>query len=274
MEEINYNELFGIEEAAGEPAEGENEQEVAAPADEGEKEEEVAAPQSKEENAAYAAARRRAEAESATKIRKAREEAEAYIDSVLREMKLTDPYTGKPITNRQEYEAYRTGYHKDVAENIKAKTGMSDEELNEYIGSIPEVKEAKETAAKLKEERAQEGLQREIDKITKLNPEIKSLEDLAKMEHFDAFYAKVQRGYSFEDAYILVNRDTIINGKAEAARQAAVNAAKSKGHMAPVKSHGGGAVSAPADIREEYRKFMPGLSDAEIDEHYARYRKE
>lgn len=272
MDEINYNELFEIEEAAEEPVEGANEQEVAEP--EGEKEEEVAAPQSKEENAAYAAARRRAEAESEAKIRKAREEAEAYVNDAIRGMKLTDPYTNRPITNREEYENYKKGYHKDVAENIKAKTGMSDEELNEYIGSIPEVKEAKETAAKLREERAQEGMQREIEKIAKLNPEIKSLEDLTKMEHFEEFYAKVQRGYSFEDAYILVNRDTIINGKAEAARQAAVNAAKSKGHMAPVKSHGGGTVSAPADIREEYRKFMPGLSDTEIDAHYAKYRKE
>lgn len=132
MDEVNLNELFGIvPEAAEGPApeggEGEKEQETAEPAaeaeePEGAKEEDIAAPQqSKEENAAYAAARRRAEAESEGKIRKAREEAEAYVDGVIRDMKLVNPYTQQPIRTKKEYEEYRKGFHDDTGRSIREK---------------------------------------------------------------------------------------------------------------------------------------------------------
>lgn len=274
MDKINYNELFEIE-PAPEAEEGAEEQEVAEPAGtEGAKVEEVAEPQSKEENAAFAAARRRAEAESETKIKKAREDADAYVDGIIKDMKLVNPYTQKPITTKAEYEEYKKGYREDTGKSILEKTGMSQQEFDEYVDSIPEVKMAKETATQLREEKAQEGLRREVEKITKLDPDIKSIEDLSQMENFDSFYKLVQRGYSFEDAYLSVNRDKLLSRSNAAAKQAAVNAAKSKEHMTPITSHGAGAVNAPADIRAEYRKLMPGLTDAEIDAHYLRYRKE
>ena len=120
--DIDYSEVFGLE-----PETGEEAQEVTAPAEQGAEEQESAAPAVEEvaqppedqadeggkteDDARYAAARRKAEAERDAEIerirRESQEETRRAIDEAIRSSGMTNPYTGQPITSKEELDAYQ-----------------------------------------------------------------------------------------------------------------------------------------------------------------------
>lgn len=317
MEDIDYGALFGIgaEGAEGtEPAEpsaettaqGANEQEPAEPAAVEEPEDtttggaEGAAQgtggnspegqdgeqkqQTPEQNAQFAAARRKAEAERDAAIAKAKEDAKAEaqrtIDEAFRNSGLTNPYTKKPITSKAEYDEYRARFEAEKKARILKKSGMSDEEFQQFVQGLPEVKQAKEaqaaaeTAARqAREQQAKLKVEEQLKEITALDPTIQDLKDLAKMETYPKFYELVKRGNTLTDAFKLANYDALTGRAAAASRQAAINSAQGKQHLSPTTQRGAGAVSVPADIKAEYLAFNPDATDAEIQQHYNRYMK-
>ena len=317
MEDIDYGALFGIgaEGAEGtEPAEpsaettaqGANEQEPAEPAAVEEPEDtttggaEGAAQgtggnspegqdgeqkqQTPEQNAQFAAARRKAEAERDAAIAKAKEDAKAEaqrtIDEAFRNSGLTNPYTKKPITSKAEYEEYRARFEAEKKARILKKSGMSDEEFQQFVQGLPEVKQAKEAQAaaetaerQAREQQAKLKVEEQLKEISALDPSIQELKDLAKMETYPKFYELVKRGNSLTDAFKLANYDALTGRAAAASRQAAINSAQGKQHLSPTTQRGAGAVSVPADIKAEYLAFNPDATDAEIQQHYNRYMK-
>lgn len=317
MEDIDYGALFGIgaEGAEGtEPAEpsaettaqGANEQEPAEPAAVEEPEDtttggaEGAAQgtggnspegqdgeqkqQTPEQNAQFAAARRKAEAERDAAIAKAKEDAKAEaqrtIDEAFRNSGLTNPYTKKPITSKAEYEEYRARFEAEKKARILKKSGMSDEEFQQFVQGLPEVKQAKEARAaaetaerQAREQQAKLKVEEQLKEITALDPTIQDLKDLAKMETYPKFYELVKRGNTLTDAFKLANYDALTGRAAAASRQAAINSAQGKQHLSPTTQRGAGAVSVPADIKAEYLAFNPDATDAEIQQHYNRYMK-
>lgn len=317
MEDIDYGALFGIgaEGAEGtEPAEpsaettaqGANEQEPAEPAAVEEPEDtttggaEGAAQgtggnspegqdgeqkqQTPEQNAQFAAARRKAEAERDAAIAKAKEDAKAEaqrtIDEAFRNSGLTNPYTKKPITSKAEYDEYRARFEAEKKARILKKSGMSDEEFQQFVQGLPEVKQAKEAQAaaetaerQAREQQAKLKVEEQLKEITALDPTIQDLKDLAKMETYPKFYELVKRGNTLTDAFKLANYDALTGRAAAASRQAAINSAQGKQHLSPTTQRGAGAVSVPADIKAEYLAFNPDATDAEIQQHYNRYMK-
>ena len=65
---------------------------------------------------------------------------------------MTNPYTKKPITSKAEYEEYRERFEEEKKSHLLRKSGMSDEEFNQFVQNLPEVREARE--AKLAAEKA------------------------------------------------------------------------------------------------------------------------
>lgn len=118
-------------------------------------------------------------------------------------------------------------------------------------------------------EETERKLNEELAQIAKLDPGIKSLDDLAKTEHFDEIVAKVQRGYSLTDAYTLANI-----GKLNAAgRQKALNAA-GKDHLRALGGDTGGApVTVPKAVLDSYHMMLPHMSDEDIAKDYAKRMK-
>lgn len=317
MEDIDYGALFGIgaEGAEGtEPAEpsaettaqGANEQEPAEPAAVEEPEDTTTGgaegadqgtggnspegqdgeqkQQTPEQNAQFAAARRKAEAERDAAIAKAKEDAKAEaqrtIDEAFRNSGLTNPYTKKPITSKAEYDEYRARFEAEKKARILKKSGMSDEEFQQFVQGLPEVKQAKEaqaaaeTAARqAREQQAKLKVEEQLKEITALDPTIQDLKDLAKMETYPKFYELVKRGDTLTDAFKLANYDALTGRAAAASRQAAINSAQGKQHLSTTTQRGAGAVSVPADIKAEYLAFNPDATDAEIQQHYNRYMK-
>lgn len=316
MEDIDYGALFGIDEGGNEqeaaaPAEGTeeaqgaNEQEVAEPAETKETTKETdgaaesggaeddmgegtespeAAAQSSDDNARFAAARRKAEAERDAAIEKAKQDAAAQaqrvIDEAFRNSGMVNPYTKKPITSKAEYDEYKKQFDAEQKAGMMKKSGMSEEEFNQFVANLPEVrvanqaKEAAESAAKqAREQQAKLKVDEQLKEINALDPSIKELKDLSKMETYPVFYELVKKGNTLTDAFKLANYEALTRNAAAASRQAAINAAQSKQHLSQTAARGAGAVSVPADVKEAYRAFNPNATDAEIQQHYNKYVK-
>lgn len=240
--------------------------------------------QTPEQNAQFAAARRKAEAERDAAIAKARQdakdEAQRTIDEAFRSSGLTNPYTKKPITSKAEYDEYRTRLEADRKARLLKKSGMSDEEFQQFVQGLPEVKQAKEAQAaaetaalQAREQQAKLKVEEQLKEISALDPTIQELKDLAKMETYPKFYELVKKGNSLTDAFKLANYDALTGRAAAASRQAAINSAQGKQHLSPTTQRGAGAVSVPADVKAEYLAFNPNATDAEIQQHYNRYMK-
>lgn len=294
MNEIDYGALYGVEdttssvetaEVADQPdtteAQGAEEQDIAAPAVEAGAE---TGEQSPEERSKYAAARRKAEAEKDAAVAQAKAEAKAeadrYLDEVFKNSGIINPYTKKPVTSKAEFDEYKAKMEAEKRRNIVKKSGLSDEEFDEFVNNLPDVKNAKEAVAKAEaaekvanEAKAKARVDEQLKEISALDPTVKEMADLAKMPEYDAFYALVKKGISLTEAFKIATYDRQMQKAASVSKQQALNAANSKSHMTPTQQRGAGAVTVPGDVAEAYRAFNPGATDAEIQRHYNQYLK-
>ena len=305
---IDYNALFGIEDAGAEvtePAEpseetaaveGEEAGEIADPSDDitqepadgvdsGEdKPGEEGQPQTPQERARYAAARRKAEAQRDAAVEQARKEAREEADRILSDAfaktGLMNPYTKQPIRTRAEFEAFDKQRQEESRKSFMKKNGMNDEQYDAFVASLPEVQAAAEAKARAdqqeraaREQEARAKLDDQVKQISKLDPAIRDLESLIRSENYDKVYGLVQKGYELADAFRIVHFDRLSQKQVAAARQQTTNSARSKSHMSQTAARGAGAVNVPADIKAQYRSMIPGITDAEIQRHYASYMK-
>ena len=272
--EINYDELFGLEsenteEVADPPAEETTDTvEETADTEEtaGEKESEPAeqtVEQTKEERAAHAAARRKAEEDA--RVSKG-------VDDAIASLGLVNPYTGKAVTNKAEFEEYGKSVGKEKEDAFLDKTGLTKEELKSYVDGLPEMQQAKRMQADMELQKQKTALDAAIAEVTKIDPAIKTLDDLQKLPNYGEIYDKAMRGYTLADAYLVVNRDKLTQKASAAAKQAALNNL-GKDHMKPTTSRGEGQIDVPADVMENYRLLNPKATDAEIREHYNKHHK-
>lgn len=300
-ENIDYGELFGIEESentqeAAEPAmdhqeqpQGEKEQETAEPAGEDTQEalneerdpEEPDAgdgdekQQSAEENAAYAAIRRKAEAQRDAAVLRAREDAQRAINDIIRNSGMVNPYTGKRITTKDEYDEYKARFESERKAAVLQKSGMSDEEFNAFVDSLPQVQQARdaqraaeEALHEANEAKARANIAEQLGEISKLNPEIRELKDLAAMDTYPRLYELVKKGNTLSDAYRLANFDKLTQSAANRARQTAISSIQSKRHMGQTTQRGTGATPVPDEVKQMYKMLNPEATDAEIQTHY------
>lgn len=267
-------------------AQGAEEQEAAAPAVEGEEDPEQPQTEAQEQepktdrDAQFAAARRKAEAERDAAIARAKEDAQRQVDEFFKNSGLMNPYTGQPITTRAEYEAYRERFEADQKAKLMEKAGITQEEFQAFVQGLPEVRaarqakaEAEAAARQAREQEAKARVDEQLRQIQAIDPTVKELGDLAKLDTYPKLYDMVKRGYSILDAYRLANYDTLTQRAAEASRKAAINSVQSKQHLKATESRGGGAIPVPDSVLEEYRALNPGATKEEIQKHYQSYMK-
>ena len=304
--EIDYGAVFDVE--VPETTTGAEETEIAAPSEEtgtttataqGAEEQEAAAPAVEEteeseqpqaeapeqepktdRDAQFAAARRKAEAERDAAIAQAKEDAQKQVDEFFKTSGLMNPYTGQPITTRAEYEAYRERFEADQKAKLMEKAGITQEEFQAFVQGLPEVRAARQTKAEAeaaarqaREQEAKARVDEQLRQIRAIDPTVKELGDLAKLDTYPKLYDMVKRGYSILDAYRLANYDTLTQRAAEASRKAAINSVQSKQHLKATESRGGGAIPVPDSVLEEYRVLNPGATKEEIQKHYQSYMK-
>jgi len=274
MNEIDYGSVFGVEATDGvnESAPAEQTTAEATTTEEPAGEKEIApAKQSAEENSKYAAARRKAEQERDAAIAQARAEAQRSIDDSIRALNIENPYTGRTIQSKAEYDAYQRQLAAEKRTQVAESAGMSEQEFNSFVSNLPEVREYKQAAEAARQQQQRMVLDEQIQEIAKLDPSISTVQDLMQRPEYQQVYNLVRKGNSIVDAYKLVYFDKLTANASTAAKQAALNSANSKEHLTATTARGAGSLTVPADVKAMYKSMMPDVTDAEIQEHYNKF---
>lgn len=270
--------LFGEEgEDAGveatEPADQSEETTEAVSEETGETEEEGTAEpteQSAEDNARYAAIRRRAEED-------ARRRYESEMNAINQQVAamcqgVTHPVTGEPITTVSEYMDALAIQQRKASEQALEEKGLDPKLIDRMIAQNPVVMQAQQVLAQTQQNEAEAQLKRDIAEVSKYDPNIKGLQDLAALPNFPDMVAMVERSggkISIVDAYKALNFDAFMSQTNEAARQQAINQMRGKAH---ITSQGTGVatenddVEVPSEIMSRWKE--QGKTEKQIRELY------
>lgn len=299
--DLDYNELFGIEAED----EGAEEQEVADPAAdeetdevevEGEEEQEPAEPASvddedtdtqdskpgrTEEDAKYAAARRRAEAERDRMVEQARREERERANDLIRRVGIRNPMkSGSNFETMEDLEVYeREVAQRKLQQGLRSGTATG-EDIARSVMQSEAMKPIMDMRREMEQRRAaenqaavQQRIRADVEAISKLDPDVKGIDDILNAPEYPQIIERVKRGDSLQDAYRLVYWDKLSTRQAQAAGQAARNRAAGKNHLQPTRSKGAGSVEVTQDVIEEYQRIMPDATPEEIRKYEAKYRK-
>lgn len=240
-------------------------------------------PEERRENAA-----RRRQAELQTAIQEAVQEAlrqreEQYLseqDLFFRQAGLVNPFTKKPITNMEEFQAWREEQDNQKLQRELQSGKLTKETLNDLIEKHPAVQaakqkqqEAEQQAEAQREEAFRRNVEQQLIEIRKTDPSITSISDLMNRPYSQAFYEAVKRGNNFADAFYLATRGQEKEQIAEAARQSAVNNLTGKNHLKPTSFGGKAGATVTAEDRKMYRLFNPDASDEAIQKYQNKYMK-
>lgn len=255
--------------------------------------------QSPEERRANAARRRQQEQQAAidAAVSAARQEEQQRAADAMKNLfaraGMRNTFTGEPITSQEEFDAWQTRFRNEQLQSQLAEGKLTVDGLNALVDDHPVVKQAREVltttqlpaadpapqqpaAQPTADQQAVDAarIQAEISEISKLDPTVKSLGDILNGPKGKEFYAYVQRGYSFLDAFRSANFDRLVEAKAQAARQQAGVNDRGKSHMSGAgNSRGSGAMSVPAADMAMFRAFNPNATEADIQAYYNKYMK-
>ena len=225
-----------------------------------------------EEDSRYAAARRNAEAALKAEREKIARDRETMESDIISSLGIVDPSTGNVINTKGDLEKYRAAQTRAEIQALALRSGISEDELSAMIDRHPEVVKARIAQQEAETAAAKSRINAQLAEISKLDPSIKSVDDLVRTDNYAEIKNKVQIGYSLADAYKLVNFDRLSARSGEAGKQAAINSISSKSHLTttPVGTAGSIAVVVPEDIKTAYRQINPGITDEEIAKHYSK----
>ena len=263
-------------------AEGEEVQEVAEPGAEGSveqtqtvtdgeetgvNEDGTAEPQtqSDEMNRIYADARRKAEAEAERKF--SQKQAELDKRYAERFAGLVNPETGKPITNAEEYFEALAAQERATIREQMTNAGVDASLLEKVIEANPAVQEAKRALQEINSERSEQQLKSDMEAIVAMDPTLSSVADVDNAPGIqDALEYAIHHNVNLADAYKIVNFDRLSSARVDAAKQSAINQAKSKSHMKT--ADGSSYVDKQKEIPESemsiWKRAFPNKSDKEL----------
>jgi len=267
--------------AGQEPEEDAGEKAEKAPANEADPQ---LTPEQRNENAAR---RRRQEQQAAIEqavnnaIAQEREKSRSEWTAFFEKANLKNTLTGQPIKTLDEFNTWAADFEAAKLQRDLKAGKLTPEGLEKAISNSPIMQKMKEIAERdeaVKHENemaaAKVKIEAELQEIHKLDPTISKTEDLLKMPTAKEFYEYVRKGNSFLDAYYLANRDRLTAQTAEAAKQQAMNAARSKEHLQPMgATRGAGASTVPSDEMELFKLLNPNATEAEIQTYYNKSKK-
>lgn len=243
-------------------------------------------PLTEEQRRENAAQRRRAETQAAIDraveeaVKAERDRAKAEMDAFFASAALKNTITGKPITNMEEYNDWKQAFDANQLQKDLKAGRLTPEALQKVIEQTPAMQQVQQLARRQAEQQRQQAqaaaqarVDQEIAEIHKLDPSINGVKDLLNMPKAKEFYDLVKKGNSFLDAFRLANFEALAAKQAEAARQQAMNNARSKDHLTATGGQRGvGAAPVPADEMALFRLINPGATDAEIQDYYNKKR--
>lgn len=187
-----------------------------------------------------------------------------------------NPFTGKPIRTERDYLEYeRARQQQDRREELQ-RAGLSEDTIRSAVQQevAPLKRELLESRLAGMRERAravnaaaEQEISRALGNIAAIDPNIRSLEDIARLPTAERFKELVDKGIGIEDAYYLANRETVTQRSAKMAYAKGTRAGASRTHLAPIASPDApGQISVPKEFAENFRAFLPNATDKEIRE--------
>lgn len=191
-----------------------------------------------------------------------------------------NPETGADIHTMQDYfdamdAQNRIARQKAIEQATANQTAEQRAALQRLIDNDPEKAQLKAEMEELKAARvndeAQAAFNADFAALQKIEPSLKTTADLAKLENFDKMVELVQKnGLDMVTAYKALNYGKAVQSGTEAGRQAAINAAKSKGHLA---AHGGANMpgkekTMSSGMLAKAHEYFPDKSDEELQKLY------
>ena len=216
-------------------------------------------------NAIYADARRRAEAEARRK--------QSAIDAQYAEKfkGFTNPITGKPINSAQDYFDALSAQEQLATKKTLADNGLDPDLIEKAVNNSPAIKAANLVLQEQRLKEVQTYLEKQIEEVGKIDPDIKSAKDIEQSERYPEVLRYVNENHlSVVDAYKLVYADKLVGNKTAAIKQQAINNAKSQQHLTATEgsTKGSDLREVPSSIIDQWRNFFPDKTDAQIRELY------
>ena len=153
------------------------------------------------------------------------------------------------------------------ARNKMQEAGIDPEMLDRAIANSPIVRRAEEIEKANMELQTKQMIEEDIQTILKLDPSVGTADDIYGQENFNDVvkYCNDHPGVRMSEAYKLVNFDRLASVKAQASKQAAINQAKSKGHMtlAAGVTDTDKSVDIPEDQKAQWARWFPNKSEKE-----------
>lgn len=209
-------------------------------------------------------------------------EAQARIDRQIAQRfgQYKNPATGKNIATLDDYfaamDAQAEQSRQEAIDRMTANQSREQQEaLRQILANDPEKRRlnarVQELEQKQIDEQAGAAFNRDFAELQKLEPALKTVNDLEKLDGFDKIVQLVQEnGLGMVTAYKAVNYDRATQASQAAGKQAAINAAKGKNHLA---AHDGQAQPGTQKVMSESmlnlaKEAFPDKSDAEIQKLY------
>lgn len=209
-------------------------------------------------------------------------EAQARIDRQIAQRfgQYKNPATGKNIATLDDYfaamDAQAEQSRQEAIDRMTANQSREQQEaLRQILANDPEKRRlnarVQELEQKQLDEQAGAAFNRDFAELQKLEPALKTVNDLEKLDGFDKIVQLVQeKGLDMVTAYKAVNYGRATQASQAAGKQAAINAAKGKNHLA---AHDGQAQPGTQKVMSESmlnlaKEAFPDKTDAEIQKLY------
>ena len=226
---------------------------------------EITEEQPEDRNAAFARVRREAEAKANRKM--------SALDAEVAERfkGLSNPITGQPITSVREYFDALDAQDKLATQKKLADNGIDPELIDKAVNNSPAVKAATLVLQEQRLKEVQTYLEKQVEEVGKIDPDIHSAADIEKSERYPEIYRYVNENHlSVVDAYKLAYADKLNERKTAAVKQQAINNAKSQQHLTATEGNvkSSDLKEVPSSVIEKWRMFFPDKTDAQIRELY------
>ena len=237
---------------------------------EGTEETEETHEQTPEENAQYAAIRRKAEADAQRKYETMRANEQKQIDDYYANLckGKVNPETGAPITTEA---GYREALAAQERVNMKAQmqeAGVDPALIDRAIMASPIMQQAQAAIVENQNIQAQRMMDEDMQEILSFDPTVNNVEEIIAQDNFNECirYIENHPGSRLTEAYKIVNFDRLTATRAEAAKQSAINQAKSKDHLntSSGMTGNGGDVDIPEDEIRKWEEWFPDKSRKEL----------
>ena len=225
--------------------------------------------QSAEDNTKFATARRQAEREFAERQKSVDLEYQRRFSGYV------NPLTNQPIRSQKDYldalDAQEVVKQRQELQEKGIDPDMLSQIVSKQVENNPVVRQAQEVMQQTINNQSNQMISEDIKEIMRIDPSVKSMEDVAKSPNISQILSLTQTGLRFADAYKVANMDLLISNKAVSAKQSAINNIKGTQHLNAtnnISANNDSSVDIPSSELVNWQDAYPDLSMTDLRKKY------